>query len=50
MVNKLRPEAEKLLYKRYPNGDASNFVFGYNTDKTETKLLFIDIYILNPIF
>ena len=37
MLNKLRPEAEKLFYKKYPNGDAYMFVFGYNTDKTETK-------------
>lgn len=45
MVNKLRPQAERLFYNKHPNGDASKFLFGYNTDETETKLLYIDIYL-----
>lgn len=37
MVNKLRPDLEKLFYKHFPKDDASKFVFGYNTDTTETN-------------
>ena len=32
MVNKLRPDGEKLFYQKYPRGAASKFIFGYNVD------------------
>ena len=43
MVNKLRPDGEKLFYQQYPRGDASKFTFGYNVDD-QGKLKYIDIY------